>query len=348
MARILYGVSGEGFGHATRAKEIVSYLQSAGHQVQLVSYDKGFDLLSQFFPVERISGLRLSYADNEVKYLATIGHTLLKSKSSIESVDKVKTLVKEFKPDLVITDFEPTVNFVANLLRLPLISLDNQHLITKTDIEIPEAWYSDYIITKLVVRFMVFNPKRYLVLSFFDCQALDNKTIVVKPVVRQEVLKLRPSNGDYILVYLTSEFDKIIPLLEASGHKYIVYGLSRANAGSRIIFKPLGSADFLTDLESCQGIIATAGFSLISEALYLHKPILALPIKSQFEQYLNAYYLAKLGYGLMSLELSMPDLELFRSSLDLYRANLASYQQQDNSELFTVLENCLKELVKQD
>jgi UDP:flavonoid glycosyltransferase YjiC (YdhE family) len=31
--RILYGVSGEGFGHRSRARKIIPYLESRGHEI---------------------------------------------------------------------------------------------------------------------------------------------------------------------------------------------------------------------------------------------------------------------------------------------------------------------------
>src|SRR6185369_12152091 len=41
---------------------------------------------------------------------------------------------------------------------------------------------------------------------------------------------------------------------------------------------------FLRDLSGAKAVIANAGFSLISEGLYLDKPYLAIPVKNQFEQ----------------------------------------------------------------
>jgi len=44
--------------------------------------------------------------------------------------------------------------------------------------------------------------------------------------------------------------------------------------------------------------MATAGFTLMPEAFYLRKPYLAFPMRGQFEQELNAHWLAKLNYGI--------------------------------------------------
>jgi len=41
MANILYGVNGEGSGHSTRAKEVISHLQQQGHTVHVRKTRRG-------------------------------------------------------------------------------------------------------------------------------------------------------------------------------------------------------------------------------------------------------------------------------------------------------------------
>ena len=36
--RILYGVCGEGFGHSSRAKEIIKHLENKGHTILIITY----------------------------------------------------------------------------------------------------------------------------------------------------------------------------------------------------------------------------------------------------------------------------------------------------------------------
>ncbi|KAF0124211.1 MAG: teichoic acid biosynthesis-like protein, partial [Elusimicrobia bacterium] len=70
MARILYGVSGEGSGHATRSKEIISGLVKK-HRVKVLAYGKSYDLLKDYFDTQKIYGLHLYYRDGSVDYLRT-------------------------------------------------------------------------------------------------------------------------------------------------------------------------------------------------------------------------------------------------------------------------------------
>ena len=51
----------------------------------------------------------------------------------------------------------------------------------------------------------------------------------------------------------------------------------------------------------------------MSEAVYLRKPMLALPLAGQFEQEMNARYLERLGFGTAASALDETALERFLS-----------------------------------
>jgi uncharacterized protein (TIGR00661 family) len=87
--------------------------------------------------------------------------------------------------------------------------------------------------------------------------------------------------------------------------------------------------------------VANAGFSLISEALYLGKPYLAWPVKRQFEQVFNAYYIGQMGYGAYWNDLNKERVESFLYNLDSYHEKLAGYERADNSTLFTKLDKLI-------
>ncbi len=69
--------------------------------------------------------------------------------------------------------------------------------------------------------------------------------------------------------------------------------------------------------------MANGGFTLISESIYLKKPVLSIPVKGQFEQILNAIYLERLGYGEFHEELEKDSVIHFLSKLDSYNDSLS-------------------------
>jgi len=161
--------------------------------------------------------------------------------------------------------------------------------------------------------------------------------------LRREVLEEKPVAGDYVLVYTTSHFSDLNETLEKiKTEKFIVYGLGEKKSKENVFFKAPSQDGFLKDLAGCKAIIATAGLSLISEALYLGKPYLAIPVKKQFEQILNAHYLEKCGYGKFLQSINQKDIELFLSNLVKYRKNLLQYPKEDNKKIFSKLDSLIK------
>lgn len=341
MAKILYGVNGEGFGHAARSLIVINHLKQAGHQVTVVSFDKGFKFLSQSLPVTLIAGSNFTYENNEVKYIKTVIKNFLRSADTVKSIEVITKLVETKSIDLVITDFEPLTCLVANFKKIPLISLDNQHILTKTKLDYPKHYLKAYLTDKLITRLMVFNPKFYLILSFFPCKPLNRKALVFPPLVAEDVLAKKPTTGKEIVVYLTSGFEEASAILQKSPHKFIVYGLSQEGQIGNCLFKKINRQEFIDDFAKCHSIIATAGFSLISEALYLGKPYYALPAKAQFEQILNAYHLAKMGYGEHHDELSVKAIEKFLVKSAKYRERLGRGLKPGNEQVFAKIEELI-------
>jgi len=89
MANILYGVNGEGSGHSTRAKEVISHLQGKGHAIHVVSFDRGLRNLSESFSVTEIYGLRLAYVNNRMRYKRTVAKNLITAPKFARSVNRV-------------------------------------------------------------------------------------------------------------------------------------------------------------------------------------------------------------------------------------------------------------------
>ncbi len=341
MANILYGVNGEGSGHSTRAKEVITHLEGQGHTVHVVSFDRGLRNLKSEFEVTEIYGLRLAYVRNRVRYRKTIVGNLLKAPQAGKSIKQLTRLAEQWGIDLVVTDFEPLSCHLAHRQRLPVISIDNQHLLTRAEISYPRAYRKDAAAAKLVTRFMTHGCDAYLVISFFEAPARRRDTFLFPPILRQEVLQARPASGDYVLVYVTSPSAELAELLRRIRQRFLCYGFARDGEEGNLLFRRPSLEGFLADLAGCKAVLANSGFSLISEALHLRKPYLAWPLKRQFEQVFNAYYIQKMGYGAWWDDLNKERIESFLFNLDEYREQLASYPAQDNSRILAKLDELI-------
>jgi uncharacterized protein (TIGR00661 family) len=346
MARIIYGVSGQGFGHAARSFETLNHLKKQKHEILVLTYNQGAKFLKKYFKVLEIPGLGLNYQNNKVVYWRTIYDNAKTLVAESKNYPKIIKSIKNFKPDLVITDFEPLSTALAHLEKLPLISLDNQHQLTHTKIDVPKKYRRDFLTDSLIVKTMVWGADYYLITSFFKTKITKPKTFLFPPIVRGPIAKLKPANKNFIFVYQNSNFDYIIDeLRKIKQENFVIY---RNQSGYKkidnIIIKDYTHQN-TTDLKNCKAIIGTAGLSLISEALHLKKPYLAIPVEHQIEQILNAIQIKKLGYGDWAEKLTAKKGLDFINNLPTYKKNLQTRPKENTLALYKKLDTIIDSLV---
>ncbi|MBC7864413.1 MAG: UDP-glucuronosyltransferase [Bacteroidia bacterium] len=351
--KILYGVPGEGMGHATRSKEVIDFLIKKGFDVQIVSSHKAFTFLKNHFTerVHEIKGLHFGFKDGKVSKWETFNLNLKKGpKNFLFNFSEFLKTEKNFDPDLVISDFESFSWAFAKLHRLPLISIDNMQVMDrcKLEIKIPAAEKNNFLLARNIVRAKVPGAEKYLVTSFFDAKVLKKNTEIVPPIIRKAIQSAKTTVGKHILVYQSAgsagQLKKVF--LNFPDVHFIAYGTNKDELISNIHFKLFSEDGFVSDFASCAAVIANGGFSFLSEAVYLKKPVYSFPLNGQFEQYMNAAYIEKCGYGKNYSELTKNDLSVFLSGLETFRKNFSAYKQKGNEILFDRLATFLNECNK--
>lgn len=347
--KILYGVPGEGMGHATRSKVVIEHLLKT-HDVQVLSSARAYKFLKEAFGdrVHEIKGLHFAYKNAQVSKLGTFLLNLKHGPENlIHNVSQYLFINKNFKPDLVISDFESFTNFFAKAHQLPLISIDNMQVMNrcKLDVKIPEEEKENYKLAKAIVKAKVPGCEQYFITSFFSADVVKKNTVIVPPIIRDAITSAKPTQGNHIIMYQTSSsFGEVKNVLkELPNTTFYVYGMNKDEHDGNIIFKPFSEQGFINDLASAKAVIANGGFSFISEAVYLQKPIYSFPIKGQFEQWLNAAYIQKLGFGRHFPTLNSDSLKAFLFDLPYFQSQLNQYQQHGNVVLFDAIDNWIKE-----
>jgi len=224
------------------------------------------------------------------------------------------------------------------IFRIPCISIDNIHLISECKISKPED--SDLRLTSVRTLIKVLHPTSdyYIIPAYADVKPKNKKTFLVKPVVRKEFTKLKPKDENFVLVYQTTSTNKkMLKMLEKSKYKFKIYGFKGEKDRKNLVFKQFSEKGFLEDLKNCKYVIVNGGFTVISEAIYLKKPILALPILNQFEQEYNGYSLRKRGFGDYTKDFENFDLEAFELQLPYLKHQLNKFGDWDNSELLNTV-----------
>ena len=352
--RILYGIVGEGMGHAMRSRVVLDEL-TRRHDVQVVVSGRAYDYLkareSDRLGVNRIWGLSIVYEDNRVRNFRTV---LANLKGALvqggwpENIRAWFDLTERFRPEVVISDFESWSYLYAKVRGLPVVSVDNQQSIARCRLA-PEAIRGharDFRLTRALVSAKLPGCFHYLVTTFFYPPVEKPRTTLVPPILRRQILEAKPEAGDHLLVYQTStSYGGLLGELRRSGVECRVYGVRRElraeEREANLRFRPFSEAAFVDDLRTARGVVSNGGFTLLGEAVYLGRPVLSVPVGRQFEQVLNARYLEIEGYGLAADEVSASTLGEFLERTPEFRGNLGRHRQDGNALLFGRLEELL-------
>jgi len=347
--KILYGVVGEGMGHATRSRVLLDHLR-ADHEILIVASGKAEAYLKRSFDkVVEIEGLRISYEQGAVDRSATFWDLLTGLPAMVlRNVEAFVELSRRFAPDVVISDFESFAYVFGMTHGLPVLSIDNMQILNRCDLEtvIPDAYRDDFRLAKGIVKGKLPGAHHYLITSFFFPPLRKERTSLFPPILRAEILNAPTSVGDHVLVYQTSSSDdELLDSLAQVDVPFRVYGFGREEQRGQVQLCAFSESGFVADLASARAVLATGGFSLMSEAVYLHKPLLAVPVRKQFEQVLNALYLQKLGYGEFHDRIGPAQIESFLTRGESYQENLARHQQDGNRQILSALDELLASLL---
>lgn len=350
MAKIIYGVAGEGFGHSSRSHLIGQRLIDAGHDVMFVGSQKSLLYLKQYFGerVREIFGLSFAFIDGRIDKSETLKRNLLNLPNGNKMNDELfREHFEPFGPDLVISDFEPFSAWWAWRKNVPFISIDHEHVLTLCKLEHENKNWFSRITASVVTECHYVGAVAYVVINFFDAPLRIDSAILAPPVVRPIVRGLVSSRGEHVLLYSTTgkgqeEIQEVLG--KFGGQKFHIYGFKKEGEYNNCIFKARSTEGFLADLASARGVIASAGFSLLSECLHLKKPMYLLPITGQYEQIINAHYIEKLGLGVSAEKLDKDVLGRFLEQLDKPMPDDGRILWPDNDKFFGILQDVFNKL----
>ena len=338
---VFYCICGEGMGHAIRSGVILDRIKEK-YDVHIFSSDKAYEYLnSKFDNVHEIGGFNTVYINNKVNDFKTLANALKRNPTNMKiGYEHLYKLARSLRPDVIVTDFEIYASMVSKLLNIPMISLDNIHMITQAKIHYPPNKRIEMLKAKGVIKAYVVKPKFHILTSFFYPPVRAKKhAVIYPPVIREDILKLEPTNGDHIVVYQTSkESVKLVRKLKSlKNEKFIVYGFNVNKTDGTLTYKEFNEDVFYDDLASAKAVICNGGFTFISEAISLKKPIYSVPAIGNFEQALNGYYVERLGFGEYHEIMSAARVKSFLNKLPEYQKNLSKVKKTNNDGIIKEL-----------
>lgn len=282
--KILYAIQGTGNGHLSRARDIIPVLQNMGEVDILISGTQADITLP--YPVKyHMKGLGFIFGK---KGGVDLWQTF--RQNNIRRVLKEINQVPVAFYDIIINDFEPVSAWACYLKRKPCIALSHQCAVLSSKSPLPR--HRDRI-GKFILKYYAPATAKY---GFHFMRFNEN---IYTPVIRKQVRELFVSNKGHYTVYLPAYSDKkIISILSRfdyvkwevfSKHNKLIY--NRQN----ISIRPIDNELFLNSMASSAGVLCGAGFETPSEAMFLKKKLLVVPMENQYEQHCNAAALHMMG-----------------------------------------------------
>lgn len=354
MARIIYALSGQGRGHTSRVIAITEALRERGHEVRFCCGGTARDILrGEGEEVIDVPALTQVMEGNQVQHGRTIAANWDKVLNQPRIVSRLADEYRSFGPDLLITDFEAFSPKAARKLGIPTISFNHQQVVTETRYHLPMREWGQAALTAMAIRMIAPKKPAHILLTSFFFPPLKHPeyTTLVGPIIRPDVQALTPTRGEHILVYYnqTEGAEHVLDTLRQVNASFIVYNFPTPEEPERypnVQFKQPSLEGFLEDLAESRAVICTAGFTLISEGLYLGKPLLVVPNRGIFEQTINALFLERYGLGraVMDRSLLPSDIQNFLSSTGTYEQRQKGQRRIGNEEALRCIENVLARL----
>jgi uncharacterized protein (TIGR00661 family) len=303
-------VQGEGRGHMTQAISLHDLLISKGHEVVavLVGTSEHREIPKFFFEKIKCKVVKFRspnfVTDKKSKSIRigpSVAHNFLQLGVFRKSMATIREILDECKPDIVINFYDLLIGlyYLLNKPKIPMVCIAHQYIYLHRDFNFPKGYLLDRFVIKNYTKLTSFRSKKNLALSFYYLpEATNTNVTVVPPLLREEIFDLQPQNKNFYLVYLVNHgyFEDIVkwhrtnPDFEIHCFADRVEELKEKHEfdSQKLFVHEINDREFIQKMSEAAGLISTAGFESVCEAMYLGKPVLMVPVEGHFEQFCNS------------------------------------------------------------
>jgi len=286
--KIFYAIQATGNGHISRATQLYPYLQKFGEvdfMVSGINASLNVDLPVKF----KSNGCRLHYSKcGGLNYW-----DIVKNIRPNQIYKDAKSLpLKNY--DIVINDFDSITSLSCKLQKVHSVQFGHQASFISQATPRPEK---KSLMGEMILKHYAPSTKNIgLHFEKYD-------SFIYPPVIKDEIVNAEPKNLKHISVYLPSFqkdcLEKAFNRLKDVQFHWFLHDVKFEHTIGNVTYFPVNQDYFNRSLIDCEGIITGGGFETPSEALFLGKKILSIPIRDHYEQECNAAALKKMGVPVM-------------------------------------------------
>jgi uncharacterized protein (TIGR00661 family) len=281
--KILYGINGTGQGHIIKSLNLINKLKKLNCDVDIAISGTNYQVDIPFTIKYNFHGFSFFYdKKGSIDYTKTFRNL------------KFLRFIKDIKLDLssydrIVTDFEPVTAWASKLNDMECIGVSHQYAFLSDKSPRPNK---KSIIGEFILKNMA-PVSKPIGLHF---EKYDD--FILHPVIRGDILKCSASNKGHYSVYLPSyNLSNILDSVTNLSAKFEIFTkeVTKKTKFKNCMIFPTTRVGFFESFITSNGIITSGGFETPSEALYLGKKLMIIPIRGQYEQLCNASSLKKIG-----------------------------------------------------
>ncbi|MCH5586336.1 hypothetical protein MK805_15440 [Shimazuella sp. AN120528] len=335
--KILIGVCGIGLGHSTRQWEIAQKLIQRGHQVRICTFGKGIEFFQRTtLAWEEVWVPFIVYKKGKLHLPSLFSknyRTFIKGLfQNLKIYQKLKQ--DDFYPDICISDYEPITARFAYKLNKPLVLVDQQSKFWRFSFQN----IGNFTCVEEKKRLRLFFPKydyRFIT-SFYKLPNIeDNDTEIIPTIIRSDIKKTPKYTKHpqiHLVVYLSEyggtsikqtsdEWKEELASIPNVFFTIFDAAVKAPRKNGNLEIRPFDRTDFAESLKVADGVITTAGHTLLSECLYLGLPIYVIPLGT-FDQHYCANFIQDNQLGISSYTITKKECLDFIARLDHWKSNI--------------------------
>ncbi len=328
----LFIVQGEGRGHLTQALGLRAMLRRAGHHVCSVLIGRGTDHEVPGYFRDKIDA-PIQYFDSahfvidgksrSIRWLPTVAYNNSRWLRFRESFEIINAQLRKYQPDVIVNFYEPLAGLYVARYRpaTPMVAVAHQYMFLHPRYAFPRGFALQRHATTFFTRLTASGAARRLALSLYDAPDLPSERLRVMPPLLRDELFTQPLDAldPFFLIYLFHhDFAEAVLRWHEQNPDVSLrcfWGNPEAEDieiyDETLTFHRLHDERFLAMMAQCQGVITTAGFESMAEAMYLGKPLMMVPMRKHFEQHCNGLDGLNAGVGIQANDFDIDRLIRF-------------------------------------
>jgi uncharacterized protein (TIGR00661 family) len=309
MKKLLFIVNGLGMGNSTRCESIIERLIDKKIDIEILTSGNGLLYFKERDYVSKLHEFRSLYYGSKNGQLS-IWLTMFAIPNFISiffyNVKFLRNLLRATDYSGIVIDSDYTLAWLRPWVRVPVFALNNADVVVKECrklTEIPREIRMQHLIEKSDAWYHRAIPDTVLSPTIESRKSANPKTLKHFPPFVRQGLNVRTAKAELrtILVMLSgSQFSASTEFLQTLTRRgalqiHVIGGEGESNDWITFHGKVYQNRDMVNQADL---MVINGGFSAVSEAVVLRKPVVVIPVPHHAEQFINALTVERAGLGL--------------------------------------------------